>query len=542
MPSHNWFSSLTLLSRLSFQVVLALFLVIVIAPARAAPVSLEGTVTVDTSACFADAVIIYNLASYLVGNYVIHAAAIPVGADIGRYGQKVTRRDNWRWNLWLNTISLFLPFFALSRTLILLAQQVRSDGDGVLAALLHGALLVVVRAPDWQPSTRDEVVYTRLPTKFAQQDDTPYGASLPEATIVLDAEGEEHAYQPTTADDHLLHGIASPPPGYTLATPVRKGYAEFLIKKHINDTKRLKVHYRPGFIVTLLSLAQMVIGTVSLYVSQTTQIPRWGYAAYGLSVTPYVIMSIMNLLCGVFVDSYTCAQLLRTPILEESVRRGHTNTEYDGTIGTVKEEYLPQNWGTEPRRSRGDYVAVRMRTEDRKKSDGSKDSETILVVTLDGKSREYRLVCAGSGCEAAGAEGTAKPVEFAVSAFSHDGPPPKDTVRRLEAITPRERTTIISLFLLAMILPHVVVYALTGYRPNHSTVAQRAWMMAWLAADQFSACSTLGCWILWKKKHNVIPDGVQRAWYAGLMVAGMGGFVTLAQMYLQDQGYQFQTC
>ncbi|KAH9836233.1 uncharacterized protein C8Q71DRAFT_761316 [Rhodofomes roseus] len=534
MPGHSWLSVFSFLSALcSVYLVLALFILVVIVPARAAPVPLEGAVTIDTSACYVDALIVYNLASYLISNYVIHAAAIPVGADIGRYAQKVTRQDGWRWNLCLNTISLFLPFFALSRTLILLAQQVRSKGNGVLAALQHGALLVVVRAPKWKPSTRDEFVYTKVPDEFSQQNDTSYEASLPEATIVLDADGEKHAYQPTTPDDHILHGIASPPPAYTLAIPMRKSHTEFLIETHLNDTNQLKVHYRSSIIVTLLSLVQMVIGTFSLYVSQTTQIPRWGYAAYG----PYVIMSVMNLFCGVFVGSYASAQLLRTPILEEAVRRGHDKTQFDGTIGTVKNECMPQNWGTEPR-SQGDYVAVRMRTEYRKNNGGSK--ETILVVTLNGKSREYCLVPAG--CEAAGAKGTAKPVEFVVSALTHNGPPPHDTVKRREEVTPRETATIASLFLLAMILPHVVIYALTGYRPNHSTVAQRAWMMAWLAADHFSACSTLGCWIVWKKKHNVISGAVHKAWYVGLMVAGVGGFVTLAQMYLQDHGDKFQTC
>lgn len=138
-------------------------------PARALPIPLEGTLSITSGACYTDALIIYNLASYFISNYVIHASAIPVGADIGRYAQRVTRQDGWLWHLWLAIISLFLPFFALARTTILIAQQLRCKGNGVLAALQHGALLVVVRDKNWEPSTEDEVVYTRLPAGFQNQ-------------------------------------------------------------------------------------------------------------------------------------------------------------------------------------------------------------------------------------------------------------------------------------------------------------------------------------------------------------------------------------
>ena len=151
------------------QVVPALLILSVMPPASAIPVSLEGAITITSGACYTDAIIVYNLANYFISNYVIHASAIPVGADIGRYAQRVTRHDGWLWHLWLSIISLFLPFFALARTTILIAQQLRCKGNGVLAALQHGALLVVVRHKDWEPGSKDGIVYTRLPDDFKFQ-------------------------------------------------------------------------------------------------------------------------------------------------------------------------------------------------------------------------------------------------------------------------------------------------------------------------------------------------------------------------------------
>ncbi|KZT69205.1 hypothetical protein DAEQUDRAFT_765741 [Daedalea quercina L-15889] len=551
--------------------VLALVLsLVVVCPAGAAPVTLEGAISITSGACYADVLIIYNLVSYLISNYVTHASAIPVGADIGRYAQRVTRQDGWLWNLWLSIIALFLPFFALARTTILIAQQIRCKGDGVLAALQHGALLVVVRTKEWEPSEKDEIVYTRLPEGFDSYPDSVQADkdALPLATIVLDAEGEENAYHEADQRHHMLHGIAHPPKGYALAIPMRKGHTECLIRDHLKDTRRLKVHYRPGVMGIVLSVVQIGIGSYNLYTSRSNEIPRWGYAAYSLSVIPYVIMSVMNLLCAAIVDSYACAQLLRTPILEESLRREadeYGEPEYDGTIGTVKHASMP-NSSDIGDRGRAGYVAVRMCTGTRSMNGFP---QKYLVVDGGQWSRTYQLV--SDGDKTAGATGetfvvtadvraeislrasrypsscheeskTENIARFTVSALSHNGPPPKVKVQELDAITDLEVTTIACLFLVAMILPHAMIYALTRYHANQSTVAQRAWMMAWLMADQFSACSTLACWVLWKKRQNVIPDWLQKSFYAVLMVAGAGGFVTVVEMYLQDHDYGFQTC
>ena len=102
-------------------------------------------------------------------NYLLHAAAVPASADIGRYTERVTRRDAYRWRIWLGLISLCTPFFALARTIILIAEQLKCKGNDVLAALHHGALLVVVRDSDWEPSLAGEVIYAKLPEGFSQE-------------------------------------------------------------------------------------------------------------------------------------------------------------------------------------------------------------------------------------------------------------------------------------------------------------------------------------------------------------------------------------
>jgi len=37
-----------------------------------------------------------------------------------------------------------------------------------------------------------------------------------------------------------------------------------------------------------------------------------------------------------------------------------------------------------------------------------------------------------------------------------------------------------------LLLPHLLIYHLTGFKKEHSTVSQRGWMMAWICANQVS--------------------------------------------------------
>jgi len=48
----------------------------------------------------------------------------------------------------------------------------------------------------------------------------------------------------------------------------------------------------------LFSLVQAMAGGITIYRAQGDQITRYGYSAFGLSVVPYVFMSIMNILAS----------------------------------------------------------------------------------------------------------------------------------------------------------------------------------------------------------------------------------------------------
>lgn len=52
-------------------------------------------------------------------------------------------------------------------------------------------------------------------------------------------------------------------------------------------------------------------GTSELYQSSLRQLPRFGYAAYSLTVIPYMIMSLVNLVATACEPQYSTMFLLR---------------------------------------------------------------------------------------------------------------------------------------------------------------------------------------------------------------------------------------
>ena len=161
-------STYYLRKRHTVLVLWTILMILLATPVGSAP--LARTASLPQLFCLGNARIAWSLLQYLSTNYFLHAASIPVGADIGRYTEMVTRKDAFWHRALVSLASLFMPLFALARTIILIAEQLKCTGDDIRAALHHGALLVVVRNPSrWMPNPDGEVVFTKLPEDFDWQ-------------------------------------------------------------------------------------------------------------------------------------------------------------------------------------------------------------------------------------------------------------------------------------------------------------------------------------------------------------------------------------
>jgi hypothetical protein len=72
----------------------------------------------------------------------------------------------------------------------------------------------------------------------------------------------------------------------------------------------------------LLSFAQAVWASVTLYQARGDQIDEYGYAAFGLTVAPYAWMSMVNLVANLLTPAYPVAFLVRTPAMDEAEAAG----------------------------------------------------------------------------------------------------------------------------------------------------------------------------------------------------------------------------
>lgn len=88
-----------------------------------------------------------------------------------------------------------------------------------------------------------------------------------------------------------------------------------------------------SFPSALIAVLQFTYATVTLV--QTTrgaQIDTYGYAAFGLTVVPYAMMSLMNLMSALTTPSYSTLFMVHNEVMDEAIRHG---ARFDGVVGRL---------------------------------------------------------------------------------------------------------------------------------------------------------------------------------------------------------------
>ncbi|PCH34990.1 hypothetical protein WOLCODRAFT_106805 [Wolfiporia cocos MD-104 SS10] len=459
--------------------------------------------------CSRNAVAVWNMIAFFSTNFLAHAFSTPVGAETGRYTCRVPLRGKLPWT---QLVCFFLPFGGLTRTILLITQHLKRGKDHVRAALAHGAILIVARTDKWTPSWEPQSAYMKLPDQF---DEFPAEiSSNMYADILMGAEGETH--QLVKQELLQLHGEFKLPPGYSLATPADKAFTEYIIENALVDPTETSLHRVQNPLKILASVVQIGAAIYTLYRTRDLQTIRWGYASYGLSVFPYALMSLMNAVCTGIVGEYHCGHVLRTPILDEAERRGAT---VDGAVGRVRKRLVKLGKETQ-----SGYTSVNVWLNRPFPSGG------WPMLTVDAGHRGCKTFMANPNEHG-------PRVKFELSAINHDGPADSAKYQKYRSVPLVEIAFIGVLFAIATILPEVLTWILTRYKPGQSTDLQRAFMLAWLIADQLASFCTLASWIIWQRHTSIIPTAVHIIGLVILIIPALGGLVTVGQMYLEDNGF-----
>lgn len=82
----------------------------------------------------------------------------------------------------------------------------------------------------------------------------------------------------------------------------------------------------------LIAVFQIIYAVVALYQSRGYQIQQYGYAAFGFTVLPYLVMSFINFLANLATPNYESLYLVRTEIMDEAIKRGG---RFPDTVGDL---------------------------------------------------------------------------------------------------------------------------------------------------------------------------------------------------------------
>jgi hypothetical protein len=246
-----------------------------------------------------------------------------------------------------------------------------------------GALCMIVRAPDWTPRNGDEidknallvqgaattlilkengrkealVTEQDLGTTSIDDDEALLGSSDIElASISTGLVGSGHlrlhTYPTpwTYCRKACLDSVGSrtircaPPPsdlapGYTIimlpaCTPVRN---------LPNDAAIDRINSSYDVMRGLVALVQALLAIQTLYQTRGNQIQRYGFAAFGLTVAPYAVMSIVNLLGSLARPDYDAVYMVGSSVMLEERRRKGLDGYYDGVVGEVFEADTDSN-------------------------------------------------------------------------------------------------------------------------------------------------------------------------------------------------------
>lgn len=209
----------------------------------------------------------------------------------------------------------------------------------------------------------------------------------------------------------------------------------------------------------MASIVQVIYACFTLYRTRYDQIDRYGYAAYGLTVIPYAIMSLLNLAANIVTLDYPCLYMVRSEVMDEAERRG---AKFEGTVGVI-----------EPGPESDEHPTFHFET------DAEVDGTNVSVHFTDPSS----------------------PGEDDVRFVRRDEEDPRIFVPRQGRYGSGEKCTWIyiremlgrSLKIVALIALHLIINGLTKFDDGDSTAIQRGWTMAWLLFGQ--AYSLVGIFI-----------------------------------------------
>ena len=154
----------------------------------------------------------------------------------------------------------------------------------------------------------------------------------------------------------VVFGLSEPPDQYKFAFVLRNAEVLGLVdptptpSSNVSDIPLIRFLYRIfaspvstpklsssfNLVKGMVALMQLLYASFTLFRTTKGEVDQYGFAAPGLTVIPYAIMSALNLVASLVAPHYPTLYLVRSKVMEEAERR--TGLPFNYVVGKVVDE------------------------------------------------------------------------------------------------------------------------------------------------------------------------------------------------------------
>jgi hypothetical protein len=302
--SRTYFGS----SRSTTAIVVVFTLVVLVILSRALPLQHPASHKEKRSDVVCGAASWNDIVAFFVLNYLAHAATI-----------RHFPGDTARTQMWWTACALFFPFAGVWRACQSIANARPFEKDELKRAKYAGALCVInvlsTNPSQWR--SRD-LTGCRIRGKAASSRDE-------EGFVVctLRQIRSTRLWRLASLGEEKIHG-SSTERWFRVVPP----------KVEVFNRTRTKVvlSSSSSMVKCAVAIVQVGFACLTLYRTRSDQVAKYGYAAFGLTVIPYAVMSIINLIANLLTPEYPTIFIVHSDGMDEFVKQGE---EFDGIVGTI---------------------------------------------------------------------------------------------------------------------------------------------------------------------------------------------------------------
>ena len=426
-----------------------------------------------------------DLVAFFLLNYFAHAATI-----------RHFPGDSTPTQIWWTACALFLPFAGVWRACQSIANARPFEKDPLERAKYAGALCT---AQISVLSGLTELQGCQLKGKLANSNASEGDGFVRCAITIL---GSPSATRQVSRRTEKIHGANEPSVSLTVVPPS---------VKVVPNCEMTRVHLScsNGLLKSATAVVQLLFACLTLYRTKGDQVGMYGYAAFGLTVIPYAIMSILNLTANLLTSEYPMLFMVQSDGMRQ-YQLGHSKPQYDGTVGTI----VPKNARTD---NSGFYATISARNIQRKEGKWQgmvQIPEDYVEDQSDGE------------------------LEVLVSTFGrHETTPTFDRTQRIR------NGVVIAIGIASLVTPYVLIAIFShGFETGtESTPLPRYFVLCWLMTGQVVGAIWGSAGHKDSKAGNIFFEnklGTKRGYFSLLCLVvvitpAVGGFVVVGLMIKQ---------